>query len=85
MILQVMNFSGRFFGPLWPSFDSPPCAYLWVPFRVLSIGVPCYIWDLTRDPSLENYPCSVPKVRRNRFCFGLADLSLCWRIRAYTL
>ena len=27
-----------------------------VPFRVLLIGVPCYVGDPERDPNLENYP-----------------------------
>ena len=27
-----------------------------VPFGVLSIRVPYYIWDLEREPNLENYP-----------------------------
>ena len=28
-----------------------------VPSRILYITVPYYIWDLERDPNLENYPC----------------------------
>ena len=45
---------------------------LWVvpSFRVLSIRLPYYIWDLNRDPNLENYPCcgGIPFTRGAKLC-----------------